>query len=85
MQRSAEQEKVRRGRGGSNTTGQSGGKFPYDCHYCKKKGHKKSDCFKFKKDKQAGKVRNMDEEKSSDENSSGYSRFLEPAGEIEEN
>ena len=75
----------RHGKGGGNTTGQSGGKFPYDCHYCKKKGHKKSDCFKLKKDKQAGKVRNMDEEKSSDENSSGYSRFLEPAGETEEN
>ena len=72
------------GRGGGPNR-HSGGKFPFDCHYCKKKGHKKSDCFKFKKDKQAGKVREMDEDKPEDDNSSGYSRFLGPAGETETN
>ena len=61
------------------------GKFPFDCHYCKKKGHKKSDCFKFKKDKQAGKIKEMDEDKQEDDNSSGYSRFLGQTGETETN
>ena len=59
-----------------------------------KKGHKKSDCFKWKKvqqetkDKNKGKVREMTEENNEQqENSccSGYSRFLAPVGELESN
>ena len=72
-------------RGRYNPGGPSGGRFQFECFYCKKKGHKKSQCHQYTKDKQAGKVREMDEEQPDDEGSSGYSRFLGDQGEIEEN
>ena len=82
------------GRGGRRGGGtQSGGKFPYNCHYCKQPGHKIADCFKNKKDEKAGKksgggrTQNMDQEDKDGDSSAqdGYQRFLDLAGEQEQN
>ena len=82
------------GRGGRRGGGtQSGGKFPYNCHYCKQPGHKIADCFKKKKDEKAGKksgggrTQNMDQEDKDGDSSAqdGYQRFLDLAGEQEQN
>ena len=78
------------GRGGST---QGGGRFNYNCHYCKKPGHKIADCYKKKKDDQGqkrdggGKTRTMDQncQESEEEAPNGYNRFLDLEGELEQN
>ena len=78
--------------------GSSGGKFPFDCHHCGKNGHKKADCYKWKQEQQGSggqrgrggqfgsrKVREMDNQDQQEDGPSGYSRFLEPVGETEQN
>ena len=78
------------GRGGST---QGGGRFQYNCHYCKKPGHKIADCYKKKKDDQnqkkdgGGKTRTMGQngQEEEEEAPNGYNRFLDLEGELEQN
>merc|ERR1719376_284441 len=82
------------GRGGPGRRGggtPSGGRFTFNCHYCKKPGHKIADCFKKKKEEKDGKksgggrTQNMDQEdgEEGETDQDGYSRFLDLAGEHE--
>ena len=84
------------GRGGPGRRGggtPSGGRFTFNCHYCKKPGHKIADCFKKKKEEKDGKksgggrTQNMDQEdgEEGETDQDGYSRFLDLAGEHEQN
>ena len=43
-------------RGNNGGQGQGRKDANVECYYCNKKGHMKKDCFKFKKDKEAGRV-----------------------------
>ena len=84
---------IGRGKNGQAGSTQGGGRFNYNCHYCKKPGHKIADCYKKKKDDQGqkrdggGKTRTMDQncQESEEEAPNGYNRFLDLEGELEQN